>query len=204
MKHNGFVDLQDVCQSPSIVMSYSTTDNFTGTVVPGYKRRRAFLAIKPAQALARVEARALSLGLSLKIFDSYRPIKAVQYFQEWSKLPETNFKLKQRYYPGFERLSLFEQGFIARQSSHSRGCAVDLSLEVLQTGLELEMGTEFDFFHPKSFTDSLDITELQKSNRMLLKDLMESEGFRNFYQEWWHFSYKPEPFPDQYFDFDID
>ncbi len=185
-------------------MSYSTTNNFTGTVVPGYKMGKALLALGPAQALARVQTRALSLGLSLRIFDSYRPVKAVQYFQDWSKLPETNLILKQRYYPGFDRRILFEQGFIARQSSHSRGCAVDLSLQDLTTGEELDMGTEFDFFHEKSFTDSPELNGVQRTNRKLLKDLMEEEGFKNFYQEWWHFSFKPEPFPDQYFDFDIE
>jgi D-alanyl-D-alanine dipeptidase len=204
MKHSGFIDLQDLCQNLSLVMSYSTTNNFTGTVVPGYKMGKALLALGPAQALARVQTRALSLGLSLRIFDSYRPVKAVQYFQDWSKLPETNLILKQRYYPGFDRRILFEQGFIARQSSHSRGCAVDLSLQDLTTGEELDMGTEFDFFHEKSFTDSPELNGVQRTNRKLLKDLMEEEGFKNFYQEWWHFSFKPEPFPDQYFDFDIE
>lgn len=202
--HPGFVSLEDVCRKLVLGMNYATSDNFTGGVVPGYKAMKAYLAEGPAMRLVQVQEKALLAGYSLKIFDSYRPVKAVQYFQEWAKLPENNPMIKARFYPKYSRLDLFQQGFIAKQSSHSRGCAVDLTLVDLNTGLEIDMGTEFDYFDELSYTDAPGISEEQRNNRMLLKDLMESEGFRNFYQEWWHFSFRPEPFPGQSFDFDIE
>lgn len=202
--HPDFVSLSETCRNIIIEASYSTSDNFTGSVVPGYKARKAYMAKVAAEALGRVQEKALKNNLSLKIFDGYRPVKAVQYFGQWAKMPENNPEMKNRFYPTCERLELFEKGFIARQSSHSRGCAVDLTLHNLQDGKDLDMGSEFDFFHEISHTDSDKVSRLQKENRLLLKSLMESEGFRNFYQEWWHFSLKPEPFPDQSFDFDVE
>lgn len=202
--HEGFVSLESVCRKIVLGMNYATYDNFTGGPVPGYKSHKAYLAEAPAMALVNVQEKALLAGYSLKIFDSYRPVKAVEYFQEWAKLPETNPLLKARFYPKFTRLDLFQQGFIAKQSSHSRGCAVDLTLVDLSTGFEVDMGTEFDFFDELSHTDAPAISQEQKNNRMMLRDLMESEGFRNFFQEWWHFSFRPEPFPGQSFNFDIE
>lgn len=201
--HPGFISLSDVCRNIIIEASYATTNNFTGKVVPGYNARKAYMGKAPAEALARVQEKALARNLSLKVFDGYRPVKAVKSFQNWAQRPEDNLELKNRFYPKFNRLDLFEQGFIAKQSSHSRGCATDLTLVDLNTGLELDMGSEFDYFDETSHTESKLISADQMKNRMLLKELMESEGFRNFYQEWWHFSFRPEPFPDQFFDFDV-
>lgn len=201
--HTEFVSLEEVCKKLIVRLDYSTELNFTGQIVPGYHVKKALLAITPAMALARVQEKALVQGFSLKIFDSYRPVKAVKFFQDWAKLPENNPYLKSKYYPKYQRLDLFELGFITKQSSHSRGCAVDLTLVDIETLLDLDMGSEFDYFDEVSHTESGLISPLQLENRMKLKDLMESEGFRNFYQEWWHFSYRPEPFPDQSFDFDI-
>lgn len=201
---SGFLSLNDICPSMKFQMNYATTDNFTGSIVDGYKVKKAFLASAPARALCLVQDEALKKGLTLKIFDSYRPVKAVTFFQTWAKLPETNPEIKKLYYPGFTRLELFEQGYIAKQSSHSRGSAVDLTLADGLTGKSLDMGSAFDFFDDLSHTDSPKVTSEQKRNRMLLKELMESKGFKNFTQEWWHYSFRPEPFPDQYFDFDIE
>lgn len=200
----GFVSLSDICPSMNIHMSYSTAENFTGEIVEGYKARKAYLAKEPADALCLVQAEAQKLGLTLKIFDSYRPAKAVAFFQTWAQRPETNPHIKEMYYPGYTRQQLFEQGYISKRSSHSRGSAVDLTLVDLKTGRALDMGSAFDYFADLSHTDSPKVTEEQKKNRMLLKDLMENKGFKNFSQEWWHFSFKPEPFPEQYFDFDVE
>jgi len=200
----GFISLNELCPDMKFVMSYATTDNFTGEVVHGYKAKKAYLSEVAALALCRVQKKALEQGLVLKIFDSYRPAKAVAFFQEWAQRPESNPTIKDIYYPLFTRLELFEQGYIAKQSSHSRGSAVDLTLAELKSGKSLDMGSGFDFFDDLSHTDSSKVTQEQKKNRMLLKNLMESEGFKNFSQEWWHYSFRPEPFPDQYFDFDID
>jgi D-alanyl-D-alanine dipeptidase len=200
----GFVSLAEICPELKIHMSYATTENFTGEVVAGYKARKAYLAKEPAQALCVVQTEAKKLGFSLKIYDSYRPVKAVSFFQAWARKPETNPHIKEMYYPGHTRLELFEAGYIAKQSSHSRGSAVDLTLIDVKTGLNLDMGSAFDYFDDLSHTESPKATEAQKKNRMILKELMESRGFKNFSQEWWHYSFKPEPYPDQYFDFDVE
>lgn len=202
--HPDFRNLADICSDIKIHANYSTQENFTGGVVAGYKAKKAYMAKGPAAALCEVQKAAKAKGLSLKIFDGYRPVKAVQYFQDWAKLPETNPSNKELYYPTYTRLQLFEMGFIAKQSSHSRGAAVDLTLYDLATGKDLDMGSGFDYFNEISYTDSKKITEEQRANRMLLKDLMESRGFKNFSQEWWHYSFKPEPFPERSFDFDVE
>lgn len=199
-----FISLTETCPNIIIQSDYSTVKNFTGEVVRGYKKTAAYMAKAPAQALGEVQKVALARGYNLKIFDGYRPVKAVEFFQEWAKRPETNPEIKAHYYPTFSRLDLFEQGFIAKQSSHSRGAAVDLTLVNLKTGKELDMGSHFDFFDERSNTDSKNITEEQRKNRMLLKELMEGKGFKNFSQEWWHFSFKPEPYPEKSFDFDVE
>ena len=201
---SGFVSLNDVCPSMKIQMNYATSENFTGEVVAGYKAKKAYLAKDPAEALCLVQAEAIKRGLSLKIFDSYRPVKAVTFFQTWAQKPESNPHIKALYYPGFTRLQLFEQGYIAKQSSHSRGSAVDLTLVVAETGHSLDMGSAFDFFDDLSNTESPRVTAEQLKNRLILKELMEGKGFKNFSQEWWHYSFKPEPYPEMYFDFDVE
>jgi D-alanyl-D-alanine dipeptidase len=201
--HPGFVDLKTFCPGVIVQMNYATTDNFTGEVVPGYRAQKALLAKEAAELLANVQKEALSSGLSLKIFDSYRPKKAVQFFIEWAEKRESNPELKQLYYPRYTRKEILDNGFIARQSSHSRGSAVDLTLVDLKTGNELDMGTIFDYFDEASHTDSAKVDYEQKKNRQILKSMMESAGFSNFRQEWWHYSLRPGPYPDQYFDFDI-
>jgi D-alanyl-D-alanine dipeptidase len=201
---SGFISLNDVCPSMKIHMSYATVENFTGEVVAGYKAKKAYLAKGPAEALCLVQAEAQKKGLSLKIYDSYRPVKAVAFFQAWAQKAETNPQIKALFYPTFTRLELFEQGYIAKQSSHSRGSAVDLTLVEAESGRSLDMGSAFDYFDDLSNTDSPKVTDDQKKNRMILKDLMEGKGFKNFSQEWWHYSFRPEPYPDQYFDFDVE
>jgi len=201
---NKFISIAEYCPGIEVQADYSTAKNFTGSIVRGYKSKKAYFALIPAKALCKVHAAAKLRGLGLKVFDAYRPVKAVESFQEWAKLPENNHHLKELYYPRFSRLELFEKGFIAKKSSHSRGSAIDLTLYELNSGKELDMGSRFDFFDEISHTESPFITREQQNNRRLLKDLMESNGFKNFSQEWWHFSFRPEPYPDQYFDFDVE
>lgn len=201
---HGFVSLKDICPSLDIHMSYGTSDNFTGEIVDGYKTRKAYLAQVAAKALVLVQEDASREGLGLKIYDSYRPVKAVRFFQEWANKDETNPEIQKKFYPGFSRKELFQQGYIAKQSSHSRGCAVDLTLIELKSGDVLDMGSDFDYFNDLSHTESSRVSSDQLKNRLKLKELMEKHGFRNFYQEWWHYSFRPEPFPDEYFDFDVE
>lgn len=203
MSKADFISVADLCPSIIISADYATTNNFTGQIVPGYTTKKVLLARVAAESLARVQQSALTKKLSLKIFDGYRPVKAVNFFQDWAQLTEDDVERKNRFYPSYNRSELFEHGFIALKSSHSRGCAVDLTLVDLKTSQELDMGTEFDFFNDLSHTMNPEIKGVQHSNRMLLKELMEREGFRNYSKEWWHFSFKPEPYPDVLFDFDI-
>lgn len=202
--HPGFVSLSKVCPTLIIEASYSTGQNFTGNVVDGYKAQMAYLTKPAALALCNAQKRALEMGYSLKIFDGYRPIKAVSYFQNWAKKNEEEMSLKEKYYPHFTRLELFENGYIAKQSSHSRGSAVDLTLHDSRAGKDLDMGSIFDYFDDISNTNSQLITDLQKENRFLLKELMESHGFKNYAKEWWHYQYRQEPYPNASFDFDVE
>lgn len=202
--HSGFVNLAEVCPGVRVKMNYASTDNFTGEVVPGYKSAKALFTRTPAEKLCQVQKDAEKIGLSLLIFDSYRPVKAVSFFMEWATRPENNPHLKDTYYPQYTRQEILDLGFIAKRSSHSKGSAIDLTLVDMQTEAELDMGTPFDFFDEHSHTESSRVTKLQLRNRLLLREMMEKHGFRNFSKEWWHYSYRPEPYPDQYFDFDIE
>jgi D-alanyl-D-alanine dipeptidase len=203
MLPQGFVRLSEACPTMIIGANYATTENFTGGVVDGYRKREAIFSKLGAEALCRVHAEARAQGLNVKVFDSYRPVRAVTFFQAWARLPEGNPEIKARYYPHFTRQELFEHGYIAQRSSHSRGSAVDLTLTKAD-GTELDMGTIFDFFHERSHTAHRGITREQRRNRELLKGMMERHGFKNFAQEWWHYSLVQEAFPGQSFDFDVD
>ncbi len=197
-----FVKLSEFCPAIDLRMDYATVSNFTGEVISGYNKVEAYLTKRAATQLCMVNSLALKEGMKLQIFDAYRPVKAVQFFKDWAMVSENNFSLKQKYYPGFSRLSLFEQGYIAEKSSHSRGGTVDLTL-VKKSGEEIDMGGIFDYFHESSGTHYLKITEVQKSNRKKLFDFMITAGFRNYDKEWWHFTLNDEVFPEESFDFDI-
>lgn len=203
MMPEGFVSISQYCPAIMIGANYATKDNFTGSVVDGYRRVDVVFSQAGAEKLCTIQAEAATMGFGLKIFDAYRPVKAVSYFQAWAKVPEEDPAVKERYYPTLTKPQLFELGYIAERSSHSRGSAVDLTL-VDKKGVELDMGTIFDFFHETSHTMNADITETQKRNRAILKSLMLKHGFKNFAQEWWHYSLVSEAFPGQYFDFDIE
>lgn len=199
-----FVLLNEYCPQVIIEASYSGKNNFTGSVVNGYKSKKLYLVKPAADALCKVQLDVLSKGLTLKVFDAYRPVRAVKFFQDWAKKNEDNLEIKKRFYPKFSRQELFKNGYIANESSHSRGAAIDLTLSDLKTGKELDMGGEFDYFDEISWTDYALLTDQQKNNRKLLKDSMEKHHFRNYHQEWWHFSLNNEPYPSKYFDFIFD
>lgn len=198
-----FVYLSTFCPTILIGANYATRENFTGDIVEGYRRKEVIFSRVGAEALSQVQAEALKLGFRLKVFDAYRPVKAVQSFQKWALCPDKDPTLKQRYYPDHDKADLFELGYIARQSVHSRGSAVDLTLVDAQ-GEELDMGTIFDFFHKRSHTESPDINAEHRKNRQLLLSLMSAHGFKNYRGEWWHFSLINEAFPGQFFDFNVE
>ena len=181
---------------------YYSTYNFVGDRIDGYEEPCALLTIDAARALKSVANQANVMGYRLKIFDAYRPANAVRHFVLWG-LEDLDQRMKPFFYPNLEKQALFQQGYIASQSSHSRGSTVDLTLLDMATGKELDMGSPFDYFSPLSHPDCRDVTPAQYDNRMLLQELMTKNGFVPIDCEWWHFTLGDEPFPDTYFEFPV-
>ncbi len=111
--------------------------------------------------------------------------------------------MKPYFYPDLEKQALFQQGYIASQSSHSRGSAVDLTLLDMRSGKEVDMGSPFDLFSERSHPDCRAVTDEQYANRMFLQSAMVRNGFQPIDCEWWHFSLRDEPYPDVYFEFPV-
>lgn len=199
---SGFVDLKALIPSLKVELAYAGHHNFVGRPIDGYLANRAILTKDAAQALHRVQTELAQQGLGLKIFDAYRPKRAVRHFYRWSQNPRDQ-ATKRSYYPDLDKNQLFQQGYIARKSSHSRGSTVDLTLIRLSNGKALDMGTVFDFFSPRSWYQSKLVSPRQKANRRLLRQVMIKHGFEPYPQEWWHFTLKKEPWPNSYFDFEV-
>ena len=199
---DGFVYIKDIDQSIKIDLRYSTKNNFTGKVINGYRSNRAIISNEAAKALTQVQKDLTQMNLSLKIFDAYRPQISVNYFINWSKDLSDTIN-KSIYYPKIKKSELFPLGYIAERSGHSRGSTVDLTIVDNRTFKELDMGTPYDFFGPESGTNFINITDKQRSNRLLLLETMIRNGFENYSKEWWHYTLKKEPF-DDYFNFVID
>ena len=202
MDPSGFVLLSDLV--PGIVQEirYFSTYNFVGERVDGYEEPVALLTVEAARALKAVAGEVNAQGYRLKVFDAYRPACAVKHFMLWG-IEDLDLRMKPYFYPDLEKQTLFKEGYIASQSSHSRGSAVDMTLLDMRTGKELDMGSPFDLFSPLSHPDSKEVTETQFENRMFLQNAMTRNGFKPIYCEWWHFSLKDEPYPDTYFEFPV-
>ncbi|MFG1403023.1 M15 family metallopeptidase [Xanthobacter sediminis] len=198
-----FVDVADVVPGVVLDVRYAGVHNFVGAPVDGYGAARCFLTRPAAQALAGVARDAQARGLALKLFDCYRPARAVAHFARWAAdLSDT--RTKATYYPDLDKGQLFALGYIAERSGHSRGSTLDLTLVDRSTGAELDMGTPFDLFSTLSWPGSDAVSAAQRENRHLLASLMDAHAFRPFEQEWWHFTLANEPFPETYFDFPIE
>ncbi len=202
MDPSGFVLLADAV--PHIVQEirYYSTYNFIGERIDGYEEPCALLTKEAARALKAVSNEMFVQGYRLKVFDAYRPACAVRYFVLWG-IEDQDIRMKPYFYPDLEKQELFSKGYIASQSSHSRGSAVDLTLLDMKTGKELDMGSPFDMFSGISHPDYRGISEEQFENRMILQKAMLRGGFRPIDCEWWHFSLKNEPYPDTYFEFPV-
>lgn len=173
-----------------------------GRPAAGYEGNTAILTEKACAALARVDSSLEGQGLGLIIYDAYRPTKAVADFILWAKdLDDTATKAE--FYPGIEKKSILEDGYVATKSSHSRGSTVDLSIVSLETGQPLDMGCPFDFFGMEASPDYRNLSGIQLANRDRLRKAMEKEGFVISTIEWWHFRLKNEPFPNTSFDFPV-
>lgn len=199
----GFVDLQEIIPPLRLEMRYCTENNFTGRPVAGYLKPRGITTGEAAAALKKVQEELLPFGLGIKVFDAYRPQRAVDSFVRWAGALDDTLG-KARYYPDVAKEDLFKEGYIADRSSHSRGSTVDLTIIDLVSGVELDMGSPFDFFGPISWPDSTLVPPSQRAHRLLLRTLMVKHGFNPYTQEWWHFTLAAEPYPVTYFDFPVE
>lgn len=181
---------------------YATWDNFTGKPVDGYLANRIVGTRILCAALNRAQETAAALGFGLLLWDGYRPQRAVDYFLRWSRQPEDGHK-KSRFYPNIDRPQMFEKGYVASKSGHSRGSAVDLTLYHLATDQLAPMGGDHDLMDPISHHRARGITPIETRNRERLRSIMEDCGFDGYDCEWWHYTLKDEPHPDVCFDFPI-
>ncbi len=196
-----FVDAATMVPGLIVDMRYAGKHNFVGRSIEGYQAPRCLLTQPAAIALAQVAGDLASRGLVLKVFDCYRPARAVANFERWAR-DITDTTAKAEFYPDVDKRTLFRDGYIASRSGHSRGSTVDLTLAYAD-GRELDMGTPFDFFSPRSWSVDRSISPSAQANRALLAAVMRRHGFRPYDKEWWHFTLSGEPFPDTYFDFPV-
>ncbi|MGH6831412.1 MAG: M15 family metallopeptidase [Methyloceanibacter sp.] len=216
-----FVYLRDIDPTIQQDMRYAGSKNFTGRPAPGYDAPECVLVRQAAEALKAVQADLKAKGLGLKVYDCYRPVRAVNAFVDWTKEPDDP-EAKAVYYPNVPKSELIPN-YIAPRSGHSRGAAVDLTLVPLGGDAKdspesepctapqgskaddgsLAMGTTFDCFDGKSSKLASNYTAEQNANRTALSDAMQAHGFEDYIFEWWHFVLANEPYPDKYFDFPI-
>ena len=225
--HEGFVYIDEIDNSIIVNLKYFTKDNFIGEKIPHYKVNRGIMTKEAAIALSKAQKKFLEKGYSIVIYDAYRPSSSVKYFSEWMK-EQNNTKRKKFHYPYIEKKSDMANVYINEISGHSRGSTIDMTIIDLKKTLlkesiyeerifngkiypynndnTIDCGTSFDLMDPASWSDNniFNFTEEQKNNRKFIKDIMESEGFKILKEEWWHFTLKNEPFPNDYFDFEIE
>lgn len=223
---DSFVHIQEVIPDALMDIRYYTDHNFLGVRVDGYEAPACILTRQAAQALAHVQKDLAPFSMSIKIYDCYRPQRAVDHFVRWAK-DVNDTKTQKEFYPTVNKRNLFRDGYIAERSSHSRGSTVDLTIVSLPAPLQppyvagqpqkacylpagvrfadnsLDMGTGYDCFDVASHPENINLSPQHRANRLLLKTLMAKYGFRNYDQEWWHFTLNNEPHPETYFNFPV-
>jgi D-alanyl-D-alanine dipeptidase len=196
-----FVDAASIVPGLIADMRYAGPHNFVGRPIDGYEAPRCLLTKAAADALAQVARDLAPRGFVLKVFDCYRPTRAVANFERWAR-DLTDTAAKAEFYPDVDKRTLFRDGYISSRSGHSRGSTIDLTL-ARADGHELDMGTPFDFFSPRSWAAAANISGDAQANRAMFAATMRHRGFRPYGKEWWHFTLSHEPFPDTYFDFPV-
>ncbi len=200
----GFVSLAEAVPDVILEIRYYSTYNFVGDRIDGYKEPCALITKEAAEALKGAARNAKELGYMLKIYDAYRPKAAVDNFIAWAEDTD-DIRMKDYFYPELDKSVLFDQGYIAEKSGHSRGSTLDLTLFQMSTGKEVDMGGTFDYFGERSHPDYIgDLTVEQIVNRNILRNIMVQNGFRPLDTEWWHFTLENEPYPDTYFTFPVE
>ncbi len=210
---SGFVKITDVIPDVILEIRYYSTYNFVGARVDGYEAPTAYLTRQAADSLRLVSDELMAAGYRLKIYDAYRPQRAVDHFVRWAE-GVADTAMKASFYPMLDKSVLFDQQYIMKKSGHTRGSTVDLTLVDALSGRDLDMGGVFDWFGDESHPDFCGdpqtgeytggaLTEAQFRNRMILRHAMLNHGFKPLESEWWHFTLAGEPYPDTYFDFVI-
>ena len=204
--HEGFVYVKSLIPDLIEDLRYFTTNNFMGVRADGYEANHAILSKEAATALSKAADELREKGYVVKIFDAYRPQRAVDHFVRWSKTDDQ--RNKKDYYPDLAKKSLFPQ-YIATKSGHTKGSTIDMTICYKDTQKEVDMGGHFDYFGPPShptFTGKYpggEVTPQHKKNRLMLRELMIRHGFKPYNSEWWHFTLKNEPYPTTFFDFPV-
>jgi len=199
---DAFVKVTDSIPDLDVELRYYSENNFVGDTITGYHSNTLYLTKAAARQLKLVQDELQAQNLCLRVYDGYRPQRAVNHFGTWARDWNDTLK-KSEFYPNVKKRNLFKSGYIASRSGHSRGSTVDLTIIDGETGEPLDMGSPFDFFGEQSWLSYSEISEEQKKNRQLLKTVMLKHGFRHYPKEWWHFTLRGEPFPKTYFDFEI-
>ncbi|WP_152287092.1 M15 family metallopeptidase [Flavicella marina] len=200
---DGFKEIKKEIPSVILEIRYFGSHNFIGKPIDGYQKSTAILSDQAIVALKKAAADIASKGMVFKIFDGYRPQRAVNHFVRWAK-DEKDTLMKSEFYPDVAKKDLFELDYIASKSGHTRGSTLDLTLVYRTTGKEVDMGSPYDFFGKISWPFDTSITKKQQENRMLLREVMLQNGFKPYQCEWWHFTLNNEPYPDTYFDFPVE
>lgn len=198
---NDFAPVYTVIDDAAYDIRYYSSNNFTGSRINGYNAPIAYMTKKSLQALSAAANDLRKQGYRLLIWDTYRPQKAVDNFVEWINNPDNDGD--KTFYPNLKKSDLLEGNYIAEKSGHTRGSTVDLTL-IKKDGSFVDMGGTFDLFSEISHPDYKKLTKKQKKNRKILYDAMIKAGFKGIDSEWWHFTLSDEPYPDTYFDFDVE
>lgn len=198
-----FVILSDIVPDIIQEIRYYSTYNFIGDRIDGYEEPCALITRAAANALRDASDDFMRQGYCIKVFDTYRPKRAVDHFVRWAE-DETDLRMKKIFYPDVQKCDLFTIGYIAKKSGHSRGSTIDMTLLDMSTGREVNMGSPFDYFGKRSQTKFLShLTGEEVRNRFFLRETMVAHGFKPLEEEWWHFTLADEPYPDTYFDFPV-
>ncbi|WP_282043046.1 M15 family metallopeptidase [Winogradskyella flava] len=200
---DGFVYVKSIIPDLDVELRYFSANNFVGDTIDGYRTNELILTKAAAQKLKLIQEELQQQNLCLRVYDGYRPQRAVNHFIRWAR--DLNDTLnKSQFYPDVAKRNLFKEEYIASRSGHSRGSTIDLTIICGETGEPLDMGSPYDFFGQQSWVNYEAIEEHQKKNRQLLQIVMLKHNFRNYPKEWWHFTLRWEPFPKTYFDFEVE
>lgn len=229
MLSDGFVRVEELpgAENIRVFLRMAGPNNFLGCKANGYTVNNTIILTKQAaEKVVAVQKEVENDGYDLVVYDAYRPAKAVAHFVEWSK-NVSDTATKEIFYPHLSKEEIFDKGLIAERSSHSRGSTIDLTLIekgeqllfepiaqtiILKSGRQItyyhdntvNMGSSFDYFDDVSAYDNDEISDEQYAMRAYLQEKMVKHGFEPYPVEWWHFTLSGEPFPDNYFDFDIE